>query len=175
MIETKTRKPLAYNIALAKIRDEQQKLYVVSQWLGENQKAINAIYKRFEKAPEGMLEYTPSITTYGTSWSMNCNFQITTRDLTGFKDERLLALLDLFIDADKVSNTDYAESLNRDYRFEFYVGDSAHVITVVICAYVKSESPTCRRILKETKMVTHEQKVWAMVCEDEVATPITAD
>lgn len=190
MIETKTRKPLAYNIALASIQSEQRVLFMRQKWLQTHQKVVNAIYKRFAKAPEGLITYQPSITVSGWYDGVTCTFSMSVLDLIGFKCEKLASLLDLFVDADEMSTQDWPSSLSRDYRFTFKAIESDpsplaagggfyrsvnHTIVVNICAYVKEESPTCRRVLKGVKMISTEQKIYEMVCSDEVTeAPIVA-
>jgi hypothetical protein len=160
------RPPAAYNVALAEIKRQQQALHKVSLWLKLHQKAINAMLRRFDKAPEGILPYAPSVNAYETFGSAVFTINVSCRDLPGFKCERLAALLELFVDADRTRSSDYAEYLNRDYTFEFDV-EGGGEIRVCIGAYAKPESPTCQRILKETKIVTREEKVYEMVCSDE--------
>lgn len=77
-------------------------------------------------------------------------------NLDSFKDERLTVLLDRLLDHAEPIVKEYAEALNKDYRFE--LADAK----VQICAYVKTDSDTCRRIQIDTKTV--EQPVYKIIC-----------
>jgi hypothetical protein len=164
--ERTARKPLAYNMALENIKRQQQDLLRQSLWLRDHQKIVNAMYKRFDNAPEGLLSYDPSINVYGSPGSMRVSITASVRDIDGFKCPKLGALLALFIDADDTTTTDYATWMNRDYSFTFNIEGSNDQITVGISAYVKSDSATCRKVLKETKVVQTEQQIFEMICDD---------
>lgn len=75
--------------------------------------------------------------------------------------ELVWALEHLTIETDKlegsVSTTDYAELVNRDYRFSTDKWDA------LITAYVKEDSETCRKVVVGTKMV--EQYKYQIVCD----------
>ena len=63
------------------------------------------------------------------------------RDLTGFKDERLVGLLSMLADIGTATrSSDYAEIMNRAYTFR--VGE----MDVHVDAYVMETSPTCRKV-----------------------------
>ncbi|CAB4120842.1 hypothetical protein UFOVP2_20 [uncultured Caudovirales phage] len=161
-----TRKPLAYNIALARIKEEQQRLQRQAEWLKAHQKHINAIAKRFEKLPEGTLTYGPSFSISQGYEDISLTMSATMSNIEGFKCEQLKSVLELFIDADETSSTDWAEYLNRDFRFTFKIADSKDTIMVNIAAYAKPDSPTCQKILKEVKTTTREVNVYEMVCTE---------
>lgn len=80
--------------------------------------------------------------------------------LDSFKDDRLASMLWYFSTLDgsrDVSSTDYALSLNRVYRFQF------EGFMVRIDATVKSDSPTCRKVVVGSKTeVVNEYKI---VCD----------
>jgi hypothetical protein len=84
----------------------------------------------------------------------------TMHQLDSFKDNRLAAALWFLTSLDgqrEVKTSDWAESLNRDYKFEFEGFD------VIISAYVKSDSPTCRKVVIGTRQeVVNEYKI---VCD----------
>lgn len=85
--------------------------------------------------------------TYQTS------VHVTLKRLDGFKDQRLSRVLFAIMCLDAVEEkdtTDWAEALNRDYRFK--VGAD---IEITVAAYVKSDSPTCRKVKigEEMKLV----------------------
>jgi hypothetical protein len=81
-------------------------------------------------------------------------------NLDGFKNTKLEAMLWFLGTLDggrDVKSHEYAQSLNRDYRFVFEEFD------VVIHAYVRDDSPTCRKVIVDTKMV--KQEVYAIQCD----------
>jgi hypothetical protein len=84
----------------------------------------------------------------------------TMHQLDSFKDNRLATALWFLTSLDgqrEVKTSDWAESLNRDYKFEFEGFD------VIISAYVKSDSPTCRKVVVGSKTeVVNEYKI---VCD----------
>ena len=89
-------------------------------------------------------------------------------NLDGFTDRKLTMILDslLYVDGlEPMSTAEYPSMLNRDFRFEFKYGPSWYdTITVSICAYVRSDSPTCRKVLVGTETQTVE--TYKIVCED---------
>jgi hypothetical protein len=80
-------------------------------------------------------------------------------NLDSFKDERLTKMLSTLddMDSDRSDSTDYAQSLNRVYRFNF------GCYAVRVDATVKSDSPTCRAVVIDTKIV--KQDVYAIKCD----------
>lgn len=75
--------------------------------------------------------------------------------------ELVWALEHLTIETDKlegsVSSTDYAALVNRDYRFSTDKWDA------LITAYVRDDSPTCRKVIIGTELV--EQHKYQIVCD----------
>ncbi len=57
----------------------------------------------------------------------------------------------------KISTTDYAELVNRDFRFNTDKWDA------VIVAYVKSDSPVCRKVVVGTEMI--EKHKYEIICD----------
>lgn len=80
-------------------------------------------------------------------------------NLDSFKDFRLEMILNAMenIATDAGRTRDWPNSLNRDYH---YMVDN---IAVTVAAYVKSDSPTCRKVLVGTEMVTQEK--WEIRCD----------
>lgn len=90
---------------------------------------------------------------YISAGTYTTSVNVTMRKLDGFKDDRLSQVLYvvMFLKGVEMSETtDYPESLNRDYHFK--VGED---ITITIGAYVKNDSPTCRKVKvgEEMKLV----------------------
>ena len=65
--------------------------------------------------------------------------------------------------ADAMKTDDYPSSWNRDFHFRFVLPDNDGTIRVTICAYVRSDSATCRRVVKGTRM--EEVTQYELVCE----------
>lgn len=57
----------------------------------------------------------------------------------------------------KVSTTDYAEAVNRDFRF------TTDKWEALITAYVRSDSPVCRKVVIGTELV--EKHKYEIVCD----------
>jgi hypothetical protein len=105
-------------------------------------------------------EQTESISMYFDVDSHEPFLRVTLEDLESFKDDRLVSRLWYLSNLDGVrepKSSDWAMSLNRDYRFDF------DGFSVTISAYVKSDSPTCRKVVIGSKTeVINEYKI---VCD----------
>ena len=89
-------------------------------------------------------------------WQGEPSISVYLWNLDSFKDERLTTLLERLMDHGEPSTKEYAEALNKDFRFD--LGDAK----VQICAYVRTDSATCRKIQIDTKTV--EQPVYKIIC-----------
>ena len=81
-------------------------------------------------------------------------------NIDGFKDERLEAVLWYLGSLDgerEPKSSEYAELLNRTYRFDFGGFD------VRVDATVKSDSPTCRKVVVSSELV--KQDKYAIQCD----------
>jgi hypothetical protein len=166
------RRPNGYNVALATIKEQYEALLKKQHFLQANQKAINAIHRRFDDLGT-LLPRLPDVMVEGyDGWQGGYTgtviFSLPIRDLAGFKDEKLEKILETFVDADEMSTTDCAEQLNRDFFFTFKLGDTDSKIKVSIYAYAKQDNPTCRKVLKEVKQRVVEDKVYEIVCDDQL-------
>ena len=78
--------------------------------------------------------------------------------LESFKDTQLLGLLEFFSSkTEKVTTRDWANYLNRDYSFEL------DDVLVNISAYVRTDSPTCRKV--QTGIKVEEIPQYELVCD----------
>lgn len=110
-----------------------------------------------EDAEKEWKQYTPSVHVYDESVSINVSMM----RLESFKDPRLTETIsDLLACAEwELETTDYASALNREFEFATKVVDDNTGLSmsyrVMINAYVKSDSPTCRKVVTgtETKVV----------------------
>ena len=83
---------------------------------------------------------------------------ISMNNLDSFKDAKLVAVLEyLGLFSDKLESKDWPDYINRDYKF------SSETIDVKVAAYVKSDSPTCRKVLVGTEQQTVEK--FEIVCD----------
>ena len=81
-------------------------------------------------------------------------------NLDGFKDERLEAVLWYLSTLDgerQARSNEYAQILNRVYRFEF------DGFSVRVDATVRSDSPTCRKVVVSSELV--KQDKYAIQCD----------
>jgi len=79
-------------------------------------------------------------------------------NLESFKDDRLANVLGYLSETmDNMKSEDWPQSLNRDYRFT----SSTHSVTV--SAYVRDDSPTCRKVVVGSELRTVEK--YEIVCD----------
>jgi len=99
---------------------------------------------------------------WGNDFGMDCvvdgtfcepTINIYMHNLDSFKDSRLLNVLEYFEDLGnaKTDTRDYAQSVNRSYRFKY---DN---FMVRVDATVRSDSPTCRRVVVGTEIAKIEK------------------
>ncbi len=85
------------------------------------------------------------------------NISITLNKLDSFKDEDLTKLLEFLISKDaEIKEEAWPQFHNKDYYADF---EDARV---VIHAYVRSDSPTCRRVQVGTEL--KETPIWELHC-----------
>lgn len=78
--------------------------------------------------------------------------------LDGFKDPVLEALLEFFTaKTENITTKDWPQYLNRDYNFEL------DDVIVGISAFVRTDSPTCRKVQTGTKV--EEVPQFELVCD----------
>jgi len=78
--------------------------------------------------------------------------------LESFKDTQLIGLLEFFSSkTEKVTTRDWPQYLNRDYTFEL------DDVLVNISAYVRTDSPTCRKV--QTGVKVEEVPQFELVCD----------
>ena len=78
--------------------------------------------------------------------------------LESFKDTQLIGLLEFFSSkTNKATTRDWPQYLNRDYTFEL------DDVLVNISAYVRTDSPTCRKV--QTGVTIEEVPQYQLVCD----------
>lgn len=110
-----------------------------------------------------LLSGTDHVVIGTSTWGSYITVNATVKDVDGFKCKRLMDVLGRFVDTDDTSTSDYAESLNRTYRFSYRLPDGVS-LHVVIDAYAKSDSPTCRKVLVGKKRRVTVEKQYAIEC-----------
>jgi len=86
------------------------------------------------------------------------SIEVSLNKLESFKDVQLVKLLDFFASqTEKMGTRDWANYLNRDYTFEL------EDVVVNISAYVRSDSPTCRKVQVGVKI--EEVAQYELVCD----------
>ena len=92
---------------------------------------------------------------YNSANSVYCNLD----QLESFKDMRLEMVLNALenIKTVEVRTSDWPNSINRDFHYRV---DDIHV---TIAAYVKEDSPTCRKVLVGTETV--QKETWEIRCD----------
>lgn len=148
------------NERIADARRQQSLLRKYRKQINRAIAPLNAAHKA------GVLRYGPSLTVSGIDeqWrDARFSCYVTTVELDGFKDESLTKLLSKLIHADETKTRDWAESLNRDFEFHFKLSPTAH-LSIVVQAYVKSNSPTCRKVVKSVTTEVVEKREYEIVC-----------
>ena len=84
------------------------------------------------------------------------HFNLYMRELSSFKDDRLTSILSYAIDTitSEVKEKDYAQYDHKEYRLY------SDEVYLDITAYVKEDSPTCKKIMEVKEVPTYK-----FVCE----------
>ena len=143
----------AINEASSKSRREGHELISKAKMLEEKKMKIRANYSAIFKDLDLSVHNLYMRTSY-----YKPAIDINLNHLESFKDIQLTTLLDFFTSqTDKVSTKDWANYLNRDYTFEL------DDVMVTISAYVRSDSPTCRKVQVGVKI--EEVPQFELVCD----------
>jgi hypothetical protein len=137
--------------------------------LGKNAKQLQAVRKQLLHIIKMVCPESIGQAFSNTEYSLMCRVDATycqpsitfyAAGLDSFKDDRLASMIWYFATLDgsrDVSSTDYAQSLNRVYRFQF------DGFNIRVDATVKSDSPMCRKVVVGSKTeVVNEYKI---VCD----------
>jgi hypothetical protein len=151
-----------FNAATADITRSRKSLTNYAIQFKKHRKAMMHIVKMVCPKPIGE---TWSDTEYSITARVDatyCQPQITFTlyNLDGFKDERLEAILWYLSTLDgsrDPRSTEYAQSLNRVFRFDFDGFD------VRVDATVRSDSPTCRKVVISSELI--KQDKYAIQCD----------
>jgi hypothetical protein len=143
----------AINEASAKSRREGHELISKAKMLEEKKMKIRANYSAILKDLDLSVHNLYMRTSY-----YKPTIDISMNRLESFKDIQLTTLLDFFTSqTEKASTKDWPQYLNRDYTFEL------EDVIVSISAFVKSDSPTCRKVKIGTRIEEVDQ--FELVCD----------
>jgi len=122
-----------------------------------------ALKQYFEMIPPSLRKH---VSLTAESYDSTVRLGVSLRGLDSFKDKRLTRLLEKFAGDGWVAHThDYTfdNQPNRDFDFT----QQAHFgirIKVTIYAYVKSDSPLCRVVVKGVTTRVVEEQIREIVC-----------
>ena len=143
----------AINEASSKSRREGHELISKAKMLEEKKMKIRANYSAILKDLDLSVHNLYMRTSY-----YKPTIDISMNRLESFKDIQLTTLLDFFTSqTEKASTKDWPQYLNRDYTFEL------EDVIVSISAFVKSDSPTCRKVKIGTRIEEVDQ--FELVCD----------
>ena len=147
---TKTKN--VYDDAVRSIRENVKRVRADLRDMQANRRKLNRIGAVLAAAigdtPNSHFFYTSARGVY-------CNLD----QLESFKDMRLEMVLNALenIKTDEGRTSDWPNSMNRDFHYRV---DDIHV---TVAAYVKEDSPTCRKVLVGTENV--QKEIWEIRCE----------
>ena len=152
-----------FNDATADITRSRKSLTRSADQFKKHRKAMMHILKMVMPEPIGdrwddKQQYSIIARVDATYCQPQISFYL--NNLDGFKDERLEAVLWYLSTLDgerECKSSEYAQSLNRTYRFEFDGFD------VRVDATVRSDSPTCRKVVISSELV--KQDKYAIQCD----------
>ena len=121
--------------------------------LDKKRKSITSLLNKLKIVEH---EYT---SVFLHAYSDSIDISINLRRLDSFKDARLTNVLSILEDLNptKVSSSEYPEWTEKTYRYKL----DDFIISVT--ATVRSDSPICRRVVEEVKMV--EEFKYKLVCD----------
>jgi len=118
---------------------------------------IKAVYEMFPPAHRRNLQ------VYGDVWNDTLRLSLSLHDLDSFKDRKLTRLLEKFADWEASTSDFTYGNPNRDYYFTF-LHPRGLTFRVAIYAYVKSDSPTCKVVVRGITQRVIEEEIREIVC-----------
>jgi hypothetical protein len=151
-----------FNDATADITRSRKSLTNYAEQFKKHRKAMMHIVKMVCPEPIGDRwdDKQYSITTRVDATYCQPQISFYLNNLDGFKDERLEAVLWYLSTLDgsrEPRSSEYPQSLNRTYRFDF------EGFEVRVDATVRSDSPTCRKVVISSELV--KQDKYAIQCD----------
>jgi hypothetical protein len=139
----------------------------INSALNDRQESVNEMRKTINEVKSKKLglrvKYGRLFTDLPGSFSISLSCEkpvayVSMRRLESFKDARLTDFLDKLVALDgEMSSTDYASIMNRTFTCNF------SDFQVYVDAYVKDDSPTCRKVVIGTKI--EEVLEYEIVCD----------
>lgn len=114
----------------------------------------------FEMLPPSLRKYAY---VQADHYDSTLRISLSLRDLDSFKDKRLTRLLEKFADWQSSTQDWTFEQPNRDFMFTHQTTFGIR-IKVSIYAYVKSDSPLCRVVVKGVTTRVVEEEIREIVC-----------
>ena len=118
---------------------------------------IKAVYEMFPPAHRRNLQM------FGDVWNDTLRLSLSLHDLDSFKDRKLTRLLEKFADWEASTSDFTYGNPNRDYYFTFK-HPRGLTFKVAIYAYVKSDSPTCKVVVRGITQRVIEEEIREIVC-----------
>lgn len=148
------------NESIKRIKRDQGKLRAHRAQISEFDRRLRTKHPNTHRWLSVGWESKPE--SVGSGGAETITLSMSMHDLDGLKSKQLCDVLERLVDADAVETKDYASSLNRDYEFWFRLPDIW--MRVRICAYVRSDSPTCRKVLVGTEERVVREEKFEIVC-----------
>ena len=144
--------------ARVNLRDEAKRQIALSNMLKANAPELKQIW---EMIPPKLRR---DVYISAQAFDYTVRLSLPMRDLDGFKDKRLVTLLEKFADWSAETRDYTYDAPNRDYHFERKYPQGFSV-KFSVYAYVKSDSPTCRIVVKGVTTKVVEEEIREIVCE----------
>jgi len=144
--------------ARVNLRDEAKRQIALSNMLRANAPELKQIWDQIPPK----LRREVHISAQAFDYTLRVSLPM--RELDGFKDKRLVTLLEKFADWSAETRDYTYDAPNRDYHFERKY-PQGFIVKFSVYAYVKSDSPTCRIVVKGVTTKVVEEEIREIVCE----------
>lgn len=144
--------------ARVNLRDEAKRQIALSNMLRANAPELKQIWDQIPPK----LRREVYISAQAFDYTLRVSLPM--RELDGFKDKRLTKLLEKFADWSAETRDYTYDAPNRDYHFERKY-PQGFIVKFSVYAYVKSDSPTCRIVVKGVTTKVVEEEIREIVCE----------
>lgn len=142
----------AINVSISENKANAQRLHQQAKQLADQRMLIRAQFSDMLKGFNLDKHYL-SVTLSGGA----PHISITLNKLESFQDQDLTTLLAYLVNVDaEIKEEAWPQFHNKDYHTQ------VHGARVAIHAYVRSDSPTCRRVQVGTQL--KEEPIWELHC-----------
>jgi hypothetical protein len=143
---------IAFASGLADANDSIKRALKCKTILNANRKQLGKLLRTLDRLG------AEDIAVRADVWENKPVVYLQMRDLGSFKDAKLTAVLEyVSVFTNTSTSKDWAQYLNRDFKF------TSNTVDIHIGAYVKEDSPTCRKVLVGTELQTVEK--FKIVCD----------